>query len=150
MGRKATKKTAASTKKAVKKATSKKAVTKRARTPPFPPHPGWTTAQFFSFLRSGLRAKFSRWPPKYQVLSNAKRDYHGPNPRQRYEFVCAMCKKGHPQTNVEVDHIVEAGTLKTFDDLPTFCERLFCGVEGLQVLCKPCHKTKTKESKSGN
>lgn len=141
------KKTAASIKKAVKKATTKKAVTKRARTPPFPAYEQWTTAQFWSFIRSGLRAKFSRWGPKYQVLSNAKRDYKGPNPRQRYEFECAVCKCHFPQKDVEVDHITPAGSLNCYEDLPAFVERLFCGVEGLRVVCKPCHLKITRESK---
>lgn len=148
MKRTATKKTAASVKKAVRKATKKKAVTKRARTPPYTAYPEWTTAQFFSFLRSGLRAKFTRWPPKYKVLSNAKRNYTGSNPRQKYEFQCAECLSYYQQKQVEVDHIIACGSLNKLEDLPGFVERLFCGVEGLRVLCKPCHLKITKESKN--
>jgi hypothetical protein len=33
--------------------------------------------------------------------------------------------------------------LNEFDDLPGFCERLFCEPDGLQVMCKPCHQCKT-------
>jgi len=48
---------------------------------------------------------------------------------------------------VAVDHIIPAGTLRCADDLPQFVERLFCEVDGLQVLCKTCHDKKTKKDK---
>lgn len=134
-------------KKATKKAV-KKAATKRPRTPPFPMWEQWTTAQFWSFIRSGLRAKFSRYPPKYEVLKNAKRPYKGSNPKQKYEFKCAECKKFYLQREVEVDHIIPCGSLKSYTDLPGFVERMFCGMDGLRVVCKPCHKRITKEAKN--
>jgi hypothetical protein len=52
----------------VKEPTEKKG---RKTTPPFEEWPAWTEAKFFSFLRSGLRAKWSRWPAKYAVLAEA-------------------------------------------------------------------------------
>jgi len=138
----------AAKKKAAKKATAKK--TSRARTPPYPAYPEWTTAKVMAFLRSGLRSKANRWPPKYQVLNEAKRPYKGPNKRQKYEYKCAICKKWHPQKNVEVDHIVPVGSLTCLDDLPGFVERLFCSKDGLRVVCKPCHKIITKEQREKN
>lgn len=141
------KKTTASIKKAVRKAATKKAVTKRARTPPYTAYPEWTTAQFFSFLRSGLRAKFTRWPPKFAVITAAKRPYTGSNPRQKYEFQCSECLSYYQQKQIEVDHIVACGSLNTLEDLPGFVERLFCAKEGLRVVCKPCHLKITRESK---
>jgi hypothetical protein len=42
-----------------------------------------------------------------------------------------------------VDHIEPVGTLRTFEDLPEFCRRLFVGIDKLQVLCKTCHNKKT-------
>lgn len=115
----------------------------RKTTPPFEPWPQWTEAKFWAFIRSGLRAKWSRWPPKYAVLAAAKRDHDGKNPRQKYEYRCSECKKHYPQKEVSVDHIDPVGTLRCFDDLPVFCQRLFVGVEKLQVLCKVCHDRKT-------
>ena len=40
-----------------------------------------------------------------------------------------------------------AGTLRTFDDLPAFCAKLFCSEDELQVLCKACHDEKTKQER---
>ena len=114
---------------------------------PFPPYPDWTTAKFWAFLRSGLRAKWTRWPPKYAVLAAAKRKYEGPNVRQKFEYQCAHCQAYWPQKEVSVDHIVPVGTLRTWEDIAPFCQRLFVGEDQLQVLCDTCHNKKTQEEK---
>jgi hypothetical protein len=44
---------------------------------------------------------------------------------------------------VTVDHIRPCGSLRGFQDLPDFVENLLCELDGLQMLCKPCHHTKT-------
>ena len=96
------------------------------KTPPFPEYPSWTTSKFFSFIRSGLRAKWTR---------------------QKFEYLCAECGEYYPQKEVEVDHIISCGTLKTYDDIGPFVERLFVGKDKLRLLCKPCHKAITKKER---
>jgi 5-methylcytosine-specific restriction endonuclease McrA len=120
----------------------------KARTPPFAAYPEWSEAKFWAFLRSGLRAKWTRWPPKYEVLRKAKRPYIGDNKRQKHEFQCASCAGWFPQKSVTVDHIIPAGQLRSWEDLPGFAERLFCSADGLQVLCDVCHLAKTKEERA--
>lgn len=121
------------------------------KTPPLKQWPEWSEAKYWAFLRSGLRAKWSRWPPKYAVLAAAKRKYDGPNKRQKFEYQCAECGGWFPQKGVSVDHRVPVGALRSLDDLPGFVERLFVGVEGLQVLCDADHQVKTnKERKERN
>jgi hypothetical protein len=44
---------------------------------------------------------------------------------------------------VSVDHIIPAGSLRSFSDLPQFVEILFCEADNLQVLCHACHGRKT-------
>lgn len=126
------------------------------KTPPFPHWPEWTTARFFGFLRSGLREKFNRYPPKYEKLKQVstviqdgvyKSGLKAGQPKYAKRYECASCKQLFMQKEVQVDHIIPAGQLKTFDDLSGFCERLFCGMDGLQVLCKDCHDKKTQEEK---
>ena len=102
-----------------------------------------TESAFWGSIRSVLRQKSRFWIPVKICLDNAKRPYSGPNKRQKYEYQCATCKKWHIRTDVEVDHIVEAGSLKSGKDLELFVEKLFCEVDGLQVLCKKCHHAKT-------
>lgn len=133
-----------------KKAPSKKATKKRVaanRTPPFEHWPEWSEAKFWGFIRSGLRSKANRYPVKYAVLADAKRPYTGDNKRQKFEYLCAVCKKYHPQKQIEVDHITPAGKLSCYEDLPGFVERLFCGKEGLRVVCKDCHREITRQHK---
>lgn len=134
------------------------------KTPPFEPYPIWTQAKFFGFLRSGMREKFNRWPPKYEVIKEAAqtvlaKDEHGN--RVVYKtgkragdfktikmYTCSVCKKLFKQKEVQVDHKIPAGSLKTYADLGPFAEKLFVGVEGLQVMCKPCHEIKTQQEKA--
>jgi 5-methylcytosine-specific restriction endonuclease McrA len=120
------------------------------RTPPFAPYPAWSEAKFFGFLRSALRSASSKWPPKYEVLLAARRPSQSENKRLKWEFQCASCGLWHPQKSVSVDHIIPVGTLRTWDDIAPFCQRLFVGVDGLQVLCSVCHNTKTQEERKKN
>jgi 5-methylcytosine-specific restriction endonuclease McrA len=78
---------------------------------------------------------------------NARRDYKGPNKRQKYEYQCKKCKKWCPEKEINVDHVLPAGSLNTAQDLPLFVERLFCEQDNLQVLCVSCHDKKTLKEK---
>lgn len=119
----------------------------RARTPPFKEHPDWSEAKFWSFLRSGLRGTYNRWPPKWTILAEAKRAYQGDDKRTKWEYQCAQCQNYYKQKEISVDHIHPAGSLNNFNDIAGFVERLFVGTQGLQVLCKECHDRKTREDK---
>jgi hypothetical protein len=99
----------------------------------------WSEARYFSFIRSALRHAFTKWGPKHEAKRLAKQAYN--------QYECAACREVFTNKEVEVDHIEGAGSLKTFDDLPGFVERMFCEVDGFQVLCKPCHQLKTNEER---
>lgn len=99
----------------------------------------WTEARFFGFIRSALRAAFQRWGPRNQAKLDAKVGYN--------QYECAACGGIFGNKEVQVDHIIPCGTLKTFDDIGPFAERLFCEVDGFQLLCKPCHQAKTNEER---
>lgn len=107
-----------------------------------------TESAFWGFIRAGLRQKSRWWKPVSLCKQNARRNYKGPNKRQKYEYQCNYCKKWFADKNINVDHITPAGTLTCANDLPGFVERLFCEVEGLQVLCSGCHNIKTQNEKS--
>lgn len=102
---------------------------------------------FWAFIRSGLRQKSRWWKPISQCKLNARRPYKGPLKRQKFEYQCNSCKKWFPEKQINVDHIIPAGELNCANDLPGFVERLFCEVDKLQCLCKPCHDKKTLEEK---
>lgn len=110
-------------------------------------HNTMTESMFWSMIRSTLRQKSRWWKPIAEAKILARRPYKGKNKRQKWEYKCAECKHYFKSDEVNVDHITPAGTLKHFNDLPGFVERLFCEVEGLQVLCSPCHNKKTKKER---
>lgn len=107
-----------------------------------------TQSMFWSMIRSALRQKSRWWKPIAQAKQKARRRYKGPNKRQQWEYCCNKCKAWFPEKKINVDHIIPAGQLNTYQDLPGFVERLFCEVEGLQCLCEKCHDAKTKEEKN--
>ena len=103
-----------------------------------------TEAAFWSMIRSALRQKSRWWKPIAECKKLARRISKSKNKRQKWEYQCKKCKKWYKSDQVNVDHIEQAGSLRTYDDLPKFVETLFCEQENLQVLCKSCHDEKTK------
>jgi 5-methylcytosine-specific restriction endonuclease McrA len=93
-----------------------------------------------AFVRRYLRKASSRWKPIYETRLRRHRLYTGPRKRQKYEYQCEDCQQHFPAGKVEVHHIVPVGSLRTVADLPGFVTRLFCGDEGLKLLCKGCHR----------
>lgn len=118
----------------------------KARTPPSDRYPKWSTARFWGFVRSKLRAGWVNWPPRYDALAAAKRNAE-PGQRHKFEYQCAICKCWHKQKDVEVDHIIPIGSLKSLEELPVFVDRLFAPADKLRVVCKPCHLRLTAAAK---
>jgi 5-methylcytosine-specific restriction endonuclease McrA len=104
---------------------------------------------FYVWLRSGLRKLSRRWSAIYEALDKAKVPYKGDNKRRKWSYVCAECDMLFESKQVAVDHKIPAGALNCKDDIADFVERLFCGPEGLQVLCHECHDCKTLMDKHG-
>ena len=133
------------------------------RTPPWPTYPEWTTSKYFSFLRSAIRGGAKRWPPKQEILRDSKhrvpvldedgnKQYYKTGAKAgqvktRFECKCAECEGSFPVAQVEVDHIIPAGSVTSYEDLIPFIERLFVPKDMLQVLCKGCHRKKTNEER---
>lgn len=109
----------------------------------------WTEAFVLSRIRATLRKLSMQMPAIRECKLRARRAYTaGLNPRQRYELQCHDCKEWFPEKGVQVDHIEPAGSLKAFEDVGPFARRLlFCGVEGLRVLCVQCHQKRTNEQR---
>lgn len=107
----------------------------------------WTAARFNSFVKSALRSASQRWPPKYRTLLAARRG-KGINPKsgRLAEFYqCASCLNLFVSKEVEVNHKTPVVPLTGFDSWDGVVQRIFCEAEQLEVLCKPCHKSVTRE-----
>jgi len=78
-------------------------------------------------------------------MKSARRPYVDENNRQKWEYLCEACKHWFKGDEVQADHITPCGSLKSLDDLPGWLERLTPeGTDAFQVLCRDCHKAKTK------
>jgi len=88
-----------------------------------------------------------KYPVKYTVLSANRRKYTGKDKRIKWTYVCTVCKTERQGKEIEVDHITPAGSLKCYNDLPGFVERLFCSEDDLRVVCKLCHREITAKEK---
>lgn len=107
----------------------------------------YTESQYFSRIRTFLRQAFRYWPPMQLALKKASRPSQSKNKRIKTEYQCNHCKKWFKRVLVELDHIEECGSLKTYNDVVPFIQRLTPeNVDAFQVLCKNnCHKKKTKK-----
>lgn len=107
-----------------------------------------TESQYWGKVRSILRKGFMYWKPMSVALEKASRPYKGSNKRQKKEYKCAKCNKWFKRTEVDIDHIIEVGSLKNSKDLAQFLENLTPeDPKRFQILCKPCHKQKTNDSR---
>ncbi len=107
-----------------------------------------TEAQHFGKIRAALRGltRFS-WQPKKDALKKAQCITHIGS-RKLMLYKCAMCSNLYKAKEVEVDHIIPVGSLKSYTDLAGFCERLFVEDSSLlRVVCEGCHQMITNEAR---
>jgi len=106
----------------------------------------WTEARFRSFVENALRSATRKWGPVGDCEANAR--------TRRGFYQCAECEKEIPATvkvgrtrsnNKFVDHIEPAVPVTGWTTWDTYIERLFCEEDNLQLLCKACHDSKSKE-----
>lgn len=97
------------------------------------------------YLRSAFR-KIWRWgKERKQALNAAKITKNG-----KTLFYCSECHSYSVLRKVVVDHINPVvSPASGFVGWDEHYRRMYCPIEGLQVLCKKCHGEKTKrENKS--
>jgi len=106
----------------------------------------WTEGRRNSFITSVIRRGFTRWPAKFEVLSNAKqgKKINESTGRMAEHYQCNVCKKSFAGKDVEVDHINPIVPISGFISWDSFIDNLFCKLSNLQVICKDCHKKKSK------
>lgn len=88
------------------------------------------------FLVNKLRRISYQWSPRRQAIVRAR--------VERGQYRCACCDGLFGPKEINVDHIYPVVDEEDgFLDWNTYIDRLFCAVEGYQVLCKTCHGAKT-------
>ena len=102
----------------------------------------WTEARFWGFVRSGLRQMSRKWGPIHNALRRQRRPYTGDDRRRKWEYQCERCNGWFHRKEVQVDHVVECGSCRSYEEAAEFLRRLLVDSDGLAVLCKQCHKEK--------
>tara|TARA_R110002012_G_C11238098_1_gene565002 strand:- start:41 stop:451 length:411 start_codon:yes stop_codon:yes gene_type:complete len=106
----------------------------------------WTEAKWKSFIKNQLRGATRKWAPIGDVLKEAR--------VARGLYLCAGCKEHVPNTvkdgarrtkNVYVDHIEPIVPVTGWVSWDSCIERMFCEKDNLQLLCKVCHDSKSKQ-----
>jgi hypothetical protein len=112
----------------------------------------WTEARWVSFVKGVLRAGSNKWPPKWDILRQArtKRGFYecAGYERSRHEVPASVVVKSKRTRNVFVDHIAPVVGGTGFTSWDDFIEGLYCEVDNLQVLCKSCHDAKSKTERA--
>lgn len=89
-----------------------------------------------AFAIAVLRRASYRAPARSEALRQAR--------SARNTYHCKKCSASFSRREVQIDHKLPVVSTSGWDSFDGFIDRLFCGVDGLQVLCKPCHKEKTQ------
>lgn len=109
-----------------------------------------TDAKRKSFIIGALRTGSRKWPPRYETLNASKTEkkVNKASGRIAQHYRCVSCSEEFPASQVQVDHIEPViDPAVGFVSWEVFIDRLFCAHDNLQVLCKPCHNTKTNQER---
>jgi hypothetical protein len=104
-----------------------------------------TEKAFFSWIRSHARRLSLKWKPRSDFLKEHRRPYIGDNKRTKWEYQCRDCLGWFIQKNIEVNHIIQCGSITCFGEIGGFYERLLCEKDGYEILCKECHRRLTNK-----
>ena len=93
-----------------------------------------------SKITSKLRGIYQYYPERREAL---KRNRVGKD-----HYLCDLCQKVFVREAVQIDHIHPVVGRGGFKDWNTYIDRLFCGIDNLQVACMTCHKEKTNRERT--
>ncbi len=108
-------------------------------------------SEFFTWLRGQIRKSIWQFYPvknefkndqTFEVTNEEKQQY-GLSKSTKKAGKCVFCNHYFPKSKLEVDHIEQVGSLKSFDDVSEFVSLLACSKDNMQLTCKPCHKIKS-------
>ena len=109
------------------------------------PYTPWNNrTAFYTYLRGGFRkAIWARHPVKLAYIQANR--FKAPMGKVAGKDVwcceCELCGRTFPQGQCEIDHLQEAGSLRSPDDIRDFVVRLsFVDFNDIRILDKTCHK----------
>lgn len=105
---------------------------------------GITYKAYLGRIKSVLRSGTVRYAPKWKALQKRTKPYYGTlHPRLTKVTQCELCEDWFKGAHIEADHKVEIGHPQSHEDWPGIIERMYCGIDGFQAVCKWCHDIKS-------
>ena len=107
-----------------------------------------TEAEYWKYLRGQFRRIWKDFPTKnkfkaMQMVPN----FEGSgvtNPRVKKVAQCAYCKQWFSGNSLQVDHVEQVGSFKSYDQAAIFIYKLLAPMSNMQLLCSDkCHVTKS-------
>lgn len=99
-------------------------------------------------VRTGIRCMWSKMIFKQDFLNKQSILVENTNPRSKKRFPqvrrfkCAICGGYFGSNEIELDHLIDENSLKSYDDINTFMLNIvLTSPDKLQVLCKDKKKT---------
>jgi len=90
-----------------------------------------------TFVKSILRRASFHWKPRNEAFKLAR--------VSRGKYKCAICEELFGPKEVALDHILPVIDPRVgFTGWDSYIDKLFCDVEGFQVICHSCHDAKTR------
>lgn len=101
-----------------------------------------------SWLIPQLRKISRYWPQKHVAINESKvkveaGKFQNGNIKYKTLMKCAGCTDLFERDEIQVDHIIPVANIDGFTNWEDYITKLFCDASNLQVLCKPCHLSKT-------
>lgn len=108
-----------------------------------PASPWKSQAAYFTWLRGMLRRAWTRHPLSIKFKNARCRPAmpaDGFKKQVKQIGRCERCGNWFAKSKLEVDHIDPAGSLRDWEDVGPFVQRLLgCMSHTLRLVCKPCH-----------
>ena len=98
----------------------------------------------FKWVKRYIELISYKWAPRNKAMQNARRVSQLKDKRTKWQYQCNGCKEWFKGSQIQLDHVKPKG-LYSKETFFVWLDRLFCEVEGFQVLCVPCHAKKTKQ-----
>ena len=101
-------------------------------------------------LRASIRQIWSRYSADRQHALFLARTSLLIGNKKKIMYECHECNSAFDIKDVQVDHLEPIGRtpeLTEYDQWGTWLAKLFCDVDRLRVMCKPCHAGKTKDER---
>lgn len=105
-----------------------------------------------SFVINNLRRVSYKWQPRNEALAKARAAQLVKRGRLVWHYNCVLCpvEQLYSRKEVEIDHVVPVVDVdKGFTTWDDYIDRMYCDVDGYQILCLKHHDEKTALENQG-